>query len=110
MSHDGFPHNTAMGQHIEPPIKVTKKDLRLAFADPIARYMEQHYDGWKRDGHKLWFHATNGLYKATIVYEGTEWAYDFCDHRDGSLEVGYDWWEFEALSSYEISCEKVIAG
>lgn len=97
---------------------ITKQELRKDVVPFVRRFLIEEcgmkfYGGKQRDqvGHAIHTHATSAeeptRYPATIVYETCSWAWEFIDWVD---EAGYaDDYEFEALSSYEISVVRVYA-
>ena len=84
---------------------ITKAQLRKDIVPIVRAWLcENGYAETLRwSGHRIYTHATKGEYRASIVYEGTEWAYDFCDEIAGVISTDNDEFEVDPNNSYEIN-------
>ena len=94
-------------------IPTKKAELNKVWVPMIKRFLKGQGIVPAASGHKIYAHASDTQYAATLVFEGAAWAHDFIEQYDAAevgMEIGYDWWELQAISSYELEVVKIVAG
>jgi len=81
---------------------ITKSELRQEIVPLVKTLLSDIGHDYAWSGHRVYTHPSKDGWRATVVYEGTPWAAEFCEAYAGLVTTDDEEYEVDEANSFEI--------